>query len=782
MIPVDPSAAPAAAKERRVPHAPLLFVCCLLLFASRAWLAAGTVQPNFDTATVGLMALDILDGARPLFYYGQNYMGAIEAYAAAGWFALLGPGPLALSLAPITFTVLWAAALWLLFRALFGRAAAWAGFAVLAIPGWTVLRVGMNAYGGYTVCYFFGTLAWFCAVRAWRQPSARAAPAWIAATGLCAGLALWTNFQSAVLVLMAATFLLAGARTLPPRRWPWAGIAAAAILFALAFSPVVLLRGEYQGGHVAAFEPTPARLAENLGILLGRLLPWMLHGRPEVSPLLAWSLGLTLAAAAALALRGTVRAWRAGSSPRLALAAPWAASVIFLLLYLPHPLASEGASRYLVGFWALLTAAFFALPFAAPGDRRLATVVLALWLGLTATTWVPNQRALSAEVARERADVEATLAVARATGASTFLLSHDLVFGHRGQPLSLAATNRLAFVSIGDERRQDRAEAAETADRWALVFPPGEEIRVRETLSSLGVRAVRSASPLALFAHAFRHGAPLGEAVRAAGARRWQKDSAGEELPGLLDQTHGTAITGPAGSGVALDLGAETDLQSIWMISPHPFLEGVPSGFTIELSPDGASWTKVHEVRRRHANAYTIGDRIYCNGFLGRCEAALAGRGRYLRLVFASDWRLEDLVVFAAAERPTVDPRAEEAALRARLAEGKVSFLAADRSLSARLRGTPGLAVFPRFNTKVMRTQIPREVHPGQAVAVPRGLRDLTRAVIERAWGPRSVLSAENTGAYTLLLTNPGLERPARRLCWNDHVVMEFSEREPLWR
>ena len=740
------------------------------------------MQPNFDTATVGLMALDILDGARPLFFYGQNYMGSIEAYAAAAWFALLGPGPFALALAPITFAVLWAAALWLLFRELLGRAAAWAAFAVLAIPGWTVLRVGMNAYGGYTVCYFFGTLAWFCAARSWRRPDARAASAWVAATGLCAGLALWTNFQSAVLVLMAALFLLAGALTLPPRRWPWPGIAAAALLFGIAFSPVVLMRGEYQGGHVAAFEPTPARLAENLGILAGRLIPWMLHGRPEVSPVLAWGLGLTLAAAGALALRGTARAWRAGSTSRLALAAPWVASATFLVLYLPHPLASEGASRYLVGFWALLTAAVFALPFAAPGDRRPSSLLLALWLGLTASTWTPNQATLLVEVARERADVEATLAVARATGASTFLLSHDLVFGHRGQPLSLAATNTLSFVSIGDERRQDRAEAAETADRWALAFPTGEEIRVRETLSSLGVRAVRSPSPLLLFAHAFRYGSPLGEAVRPIGARRWQDGGSGVELPGLLDQTHGTPVTGPAGSGVVLDLGVETDLQSIWMISPHPFLEGMPSGFTIELSSDGTAWTKVHEVRRRHANAYTIGERIYCNGFLGRCEVAVAGRGRHVRLVFASEWRVEDLVVFAAAARPAVDARAEEATLRARLAGAKVGFLAADRSLSARLHGTPGLGVFPRYNTKVMRTQVPRELHPGQAVAVPRGLRDLTRAIIERAWGPRAVLSAEDTGDYTLLLTNPGLEPTGRRLCWNDHLVMEFTDREPLWR
>jgi hypothetical protein len=37
------------------------------------------VPLNSDEAVVGLMARHILDGKRPVFYYGQAYMGSLDA-------------------------------------------------------------------------------------------------------------------------------------------------------------------------------------------------------------------------------------------------------------------------------------------------------------------------------------------------------------------------------------------------------------------------------------------------------------------------------------------------------------------------------------------------------------------------------------------------------------------------------------------------------------------------------------------------------------------------------
>ena len=45
---------------------------------------------NSDEAIVGLMAKHILDGERPIFFYGQAYMGSLDAWLTAGGFAIFG--------------------------------------------------------------------------------------------------------------------------------------------------------------------------------------------------------------------------------------------------------------------------------------------------------------------------------------------------------------------------------------------------------------------------------------------------------------------------------------------------------------------------------------------------------------------------------------------------------------------------------------------------------------------------------------------------------------------
>ena len=68
-------------------------VLCSLLLALllRLWLvthAGGVV--NGDEALVGIQAQHILRGERPTYFYGQVYMGSLEAYLIALLFALFG--------------------------------------------------------------------------------------------------------------------------------------------------------------------------------------------------------------------------------------------------------------------------------------------------------------------------------------------------------------------------------------------------------------------------------------------------------------------------------------------------------------------------------------------------------------------------------------------------------------------------------------------------------------------------------------------------------------------
>ena len=53
-------------------------------------LTTNSVTFDSDEAVIALMARHITQGARPVFFYGQNYMGALDAYLVALGFTLLG--------------------------------------------------------------------------------------------------------------------------------------------------------------------------------------------------------------------------------------------------------------------------------------------------------------------------------------------------------------------------------------------------------------------------------------------------------------------------------------------------------------------------------------------------------------------------------------------------------------------------------------------------------------------------------------------------------------------
>jgi len=70
--------------------APLMAIVALAVALRLVLLAAGAFSFNSDEAVLTLMARHILQGERPAFFYGQTYMGSLDAYLLAGAFALLG--------------------------------------------------------------------------------------------------------------------------------------------------------------------------------------------------------------------------------------------------------------------------------------------------------------------------------------------------------------------------------------------------------------------------------------------------------------------------------------------------------------------------------------------------------------------------------------------------------------------------------------------------------------------------------------------------------------------
>ena len=64
----------------------------LVAFRSLVFFFFGQLDFDSDQAIVGLMAKHLIEGrAFPLFYYGQTYMLAVEAWIAAPFFLVAGP-------------------------------------------------------------------------------------------------------------------------------------------------------------------------------------------------------------------------------------------------------------------------------------------------------------------------------------------------------------------------------------------------------------------------------------------------------------------------------------------------------------------------------------------------------------------------------------------------------------------------------------------------------------------------------------------------------------------
>jgi hypothetical protein len=117
-----------------------------------------------DQATVGLMATHISEGrAFPLYYYGQHYMLAVEAYLAAPVMWLLGPTVLALKLPLVCTNV---ATVLLLVRLLVRDAALnpWVALVAalpLALPAAGIAARTTEAMGGNVEPWLYVLILWW---------------------------------------------------------------------------------------------------------------------------------------------------------------------------------------------------------------------------------------------------------------------------------------------------------------------------------------------------------------------------------------------------------------------------------------------------------------------------------------------------------------------------------------------------------------------------------------------------------------------------------------------
>lgn len=149
-----------------------------------------------DEATMGLAALHISEGRElPVFFYGQHYMGTLEAYLAAPLFALFGPSVLALRIPTLALYAGFLVLTYLLTRRLFSPWWAVAAVGFFALGSDRLVRNQLMAGGGYPEINALGvSLILLAVLIVWpgRFPTRR----WIAfgGWGLLAGITLWDDW------------------------------------------------------------------------------------------------------------------------------------------------------------------------------------------------------------------------------------------------------------------------------------------------------------------------------------------------------------------------------------------------------------------------------------------------------------------------------------------------------------------------------------------------------------------------------------------------------------
>lgn len=145
-----------------------------------------------DEATVGLMAKHIVTGTNfPIFFYGQNYMGAFEAYVTALLFAVFGVSLFTLKLAPAIFSVVLLFVVYLLAKRLFNARVAILSTLLVAVPSAFFFSWALKARGGFIehVILSLLILLVFSLIYFERKSSL-----WLyALLGFLSGFALWVN-------------------------------------------------------------------------------------------------------------------------------------------------------------------------------------------------------------------------------------------------------------------------------------------------------------------------------------------------------------------------------------------------------------------------------------------------------------------------------------------------------------------------------------------------------------------------------------------------------------
>ena len=281
----------------------LLAMAVLAAALKFSLVTAGIVPFNADEAIVGLMARHILQGERPIFFYGQEYMGSLDTWLVAAGFRVLGHSVWVIRLVQ---GLLYAGTLLTtvkIGRFIFGdrRVGLLAGW-LLAIPTVNVTLYTTISLGGYGEALLLGNLILLVGLKIGKQLKSSRPPDWSLwlLLGFLAGLGYWVLSLTLVTTVPVGIYLIAALRGHLARRarqpsrsiWPaaLAAVLGGALIgglpawtYALNLGGTQLIR-QLSGGSLAGIEGLPgfAQVGQHFinfvvfgsAVILGLRPPW----------------------------------------------------------------------------------------------------------------------------------------------------------------------------------------------------------------------------------------------------------------------------------------------------------------------------------------------------------------------------------------------------------------------------------------------------------------------------------------------------------------------------
>jgi hypothetical protein len=442
---LDATGARAAEVPRRAWASPGMaasLIGALGLAYRLAMTALDTPRTNSDEATMGLMARHIVArGAMPTFFYGQHYMGAVEAYLAAPLVAIGVSGTMALRIPTLLLYGAFLAAMYGLTARLYSARFAVLVVALLALGSDRVLKDQLIAGGGYPeITALAAVLLWGALAltgipdRATNRATNRWRTVGAALCGLGAGVAIWSDFLVVPYLLAAGVPVLARWRRLGGR-----GLATLGTGLVVGLAPLIVhditnpaahnsvAVALHMAGAPSGTQPTTLAARLSGGILLSIPLATGACQPGACGPVqLAWgAIYLALLVAALIMAAAGVRRTRAarGGDARarqLSRVALLGAAAFTIAAYVKSPAAAQSpieSARYLTPLlvatpavlWPLWRGARRAIraPRAAqPAARATAIAAAALlaavtavgaYATITAASEVPSARAAAAD-------------------------------------------------------------------------------------------------------------------------------------------------------------------------------------------------------------------------------------------------------------------------------------------------------------------------------------------------------------------------------------------------